>query len=602
MRVKLPCFTPNLQMNRLRNFNKSILTLTFCCLPFLNVAGQQMTAFERVGTDDESVQEYFPGEHRARPVLGDYTNSGYMGLFSGGQDLGGSSGWYADPRWGDLGDGTFANPILNGDYSDPDVIRVGNKYYMICSEFHFMGIPVLESEDMVNWTTIGQIFGRIDLPGYSEMNRYGEGSWAPALRYHDGKFWMFVCMPNDGLFMSTATDPAGPWTPLYCVKEVKGWEDPCPLWDEDGQAYIGRSQLGGGPIYIHKMSPDGTRLLDEGQKVYEGPVAEGTKLFKKDGYYYISIPEGGVGSGWQTVMRSQNIYGPYESRRVLEMGVTKVNGPHQGALVDTPEGEWWFYHFQSADPQGRVVHLQPVVWEEGFPVIGEDYDKNGVGEPMKVCKKPAINSDVKPHAPQSSDDFSSDKLAVQWQFNHNPVDANWSLTSRPGWLEIKALKADNVRMALNQFTQKTMGYRGEATIRLDYSAMTEGQRAGLECIGGKFCGAGICMQKENETLQPVIYFENEGEVKLIKTIEKADAPVIYVKLAIDALNNKHQFSYSLDGQNYVDCGDTFQEGSRDWKGSRVGIYSYNTKEASGSAWFDSFEYKYDGPGGLVTEE
>ena len=523
----------------------SLLSVAFACLPFTSGVAQQMTAFERVGTDDESVQEFFPGEHRARPVLGAYTNSGYMGLFSGGQDLGGSSGWYTDSRWGDLGDGTFANPILNGDYSDPDVIRVGNKYYMICSEFHFMGIPVLESEDMVNWTIIGQIYDRIDYPGFSEMKRYGDGSWAPALRYHDGKFWMFVCMPNDGLFMSTATNPAGPWSPLHCVKSAGGWEDPCPFWDEDGQAYVGRSQLGGGPIYIHKMSADGTRLLDDGQKVYEGPVAEGTKLFKKDGYYYISIPEGGVGSGWQTVMRSKDIYGPYESKRVLEMGVTKVNGPHQGALVDTPEGEWWFYHFQSADPQGRVVHLQPVVWEDGFPVIGMDYDKNGVGEPMKVCKKPSIKCNVTPHAPQSSDDFTSDKLALQWQFNHNPANENWSLTSRPGWLEIKALKAENVRESRNQFTQKTMGYKGEAVIRMDYSDMTEGQRAGLECIGDKFCGAGILMQMDGGVLQPVVYYENEGQVKLIKTIEGADDRIVYVKLAIDALTNNHQFSYSL---------------------------------------------------------
>ena len=232
--------------------SRSALSLVLCCLPFITITAQQMTAFERVGTDDESIQEFFPGEHRARPVLGAYTNSGYMGLFCGGQDLGGSSGWYIDPRWGDLGDGTFANPILNGDYSDPDVIRVGNKYYMICSEFHFMGIPVLESDDMVNWTIVGQIYNHIDLPGFSEMKRYGDGSWAPALRYHDGKFWMFVCMPNDGLFMSTATNAAGPWTPLHCVKSAGGWEDPCPLWDDDGQAYVGRSQLGGGPIYIHK--------------------------------------------------------------------------------------------------------------------------------------------------------------------------------------------------------------------------------------------------------------------------------------------------------------------------------------------------------------
>ena len=275
--------------------NTIAFSLLCCNLAFMPLTAQQMTAFEKVGQGEESVQEFFPGEHRARPVMGAYTDSERMGLFSGGQDLGGSSGWYTDTRWGDLGDGTFANPILNGDYSDPDVIRVGRKYYMTCSEFHFMGMNILESDDMVNWKIIGRIFDRMDLDGYSGMNKYGNGSWAPALRYHDGKFWMYVCTPNEGLFMSTATDPAGPWSPLYQVKNVSGWEDPCPLWDEDGQAYIGRSQLGGGPIIIHKMSADGKTLLDDGRKVYEGPTAEGTKLFLKDGYYYISIPEGGVG-------------------------------------------------------------------------------------------------------------------------------------------------------------------------------------------------------------------------------------------------------------------------------------------------------------------
>ncbi len=578
----------------MKNIKETVLLLSFCCLPIANVTAQQMTSFVKVGTADESVQEFFPGEHRARPVMGDYTNSGQMGLFSGGQDLGGSSGWYTDSRWGDQGDGTFANPVLNGDYSDPDVIRVGNKYYMICSEFHFMGMPILESDDMVNWKIIGQIFGNLD--GYSDMNHYGKGSWAPALRYHAGKFWMYVCTPDEGLFMSTATDPAGPWTPLHCVKSISGWEDPCPLWDEDGQAYMGRSQLGGGPIYIHKMNAEGTELLDNGKKVYEGPTAEGTKLFKKDGYYYISIPEGGVGTGWQTVMRSENIYGTYESKRVLEMGATRVNGPHQGALVDTPEGEWWFYHFQSTDLLGRVVHLQPVVWKDGFPFIGTDYDNNGIGEPMKVCKKPSIAGSNTPFAPQSSDDFSSDKLGVQWQFNHNPVNENWSLTSRAGWLEIKALKADKLRNAPNQLTQKTMGNMGEAIVKLDYSEMTDGQRAGLESIGGKFCGAGI--QKAGDQIQ--VYFEKDGQVDFTANIESGE--IIYIKLTIDGINNKHQFQYSPDGEQYTNCGESFDNKEGDWKGSRVGIYSYNTKEATGSACFDLFEYRFDGPGGLTIKE
>ncbi|HEY6900234.1 MAG TPA: glycoside hydrolase 43 family protein, partial [Puia sp.] len=242
--------------------------------------------------------------------------------------------------WGDQGNGTYINPVLYADYSDPDVIRVDNKYYMVCSEFHYMGMPILESDDMVNWTIAGRIYSRIDLPGYSDFHRFAGGSWAPAIRYHDHKFYVYFCTPDEGLFMSSAEKPEGPWSPLVTVRQIPGWEDPCPFWDEDGKAYLGHSRKGAGPIIIHKMSPDGTTLLDEGVTVYTGPTAEGTKLFKLNGYYYISIPEGGVGTGWQTVLRSKNIYGPYEKKVVLEKGSTPINGPHQGALVATPAGQW----------------------------------------------------------------------------------------------------------------------------------------------------------------------------------------------------------------------------------------------------------------------
>lgn len=512
------------------------------------------------------------------------------------QNMGNSVIQEDDTRWGDLGDGTYANPVLNGDYSDPDVIRVNDKYYMICSEFHFMGMPVLESVDMVNWKIIGQIFSRIDMKGYSTMEKYGGGSWAPSLRYHKGRFWMYVCTPNEGLFMSTAVKPEGPWEPLVCVKSVNGWEDPCPFWDEDGQGYIGRSQLGGGPIFIHKMSADGKTLLDDGVKVYEGPTAEGTKIFKKDGFYYLSIPEGGVSTGWQTVMRSKNIYGPYEAKRVLEMGSTNVNGPHQGALVDTPDGEWWFFHFQSTEPQGRVVHLQPARWVNGFPEIGEDYDGNGIGEPVKVHAKPTVKKLNKIHAPQADDSFDGKKLGIQWQFNHNPDDNKFSLTDKKGWLCIIPQKAEKLRMAKNQLTQKTMGYRGIATVKIDFSHLSEGGRMGLECIGNRFAGAGIMISAENGTSVPYLYCETDGTVTQKTALPSMKKQTMYIRLEIDALHNKHQFYYSADGKEFISLGESFESGSGDWKGSRVGLYAYTTGEPGGHAYFDAFTYHFDGPG------
>lgn len=228
-----------------------------------------------------------------------------------------------------------------------------------------MDIPVLESEDMVNWKIVGKVYDNIDFPGYSTNEQYGKGSWAPTIRFHNNKFWVYFCTPGEGLFMSSSEKPEGPWEPLVLVKGIPGWEDPCPFWDDNGTAYLGHSKVGAGPIIIHKLSTDGKQLLDDGVTVYTGPVAEGTKIHKINGYYYLSIPEGGVGEGWQTILRSKNIFGPYEKKVVLEKGSTKINGPHQGSLVDTPQGEWWFYHFQENGAMGRVVHLQPVFWQNG---------------------------------------------------------------------------------------------------------------------------------------------------------------------------------------------------------------------------------------------
>ena len=289
-----------------------------------------------------------------------------------------------------------------------------------------MGMNILESDDMVNWKIIGRIFDRMDLDGYSGMDKYGNGSWAPALRYHDGKFWMYVCTPNEGLFMSTATDPEGPWSPLYQVKNVSGWEDPCPLWDEDGQAYIGRSQLGGGPIIIHKMSADGKTLLDDGRKVYEGPTAEGTKLFLKDGYYYIIYSVRGC-CGPQSdyavsVARSKKLEGPYEkylgnpilhgSKEVLSIG--------HGTITTTPDGRMYYlchaYQPGSGFYQGRQPYLQEVrMGEDHWPhfVTGEYASRT---QPMPFAESAQVP------VFDFSDDFTGATLRPEWSWNYPYTD------------------------------------------------------------------------------------------------------------------------------------------------------------------------------------
>ena len=484
---------------------------------------------------------------------------------------------HAQLSWGDQGNGTYINPVLNADYSDPDVIRVGKKFYMVASDFHFIGMQVLESNDRVNWQIVSQIYDRFDLPDWDENAHYGGGSWAPSIRWHEGRFYVYFCTPDEGLFVSSAKNAHGPWEPLHCVKSVPKWEDPCPLFDDDGQAYLGRSQHGAGPIIVHKMSPEGKTLLDDGVTVYTGPVAEGTKWLKRNGYYYLIIPEGGVGYGWQTVLRSKNVYGPYEKRVVLEQGSTNVNGPHQGALVDTPNGEWWFYHFQATPALGRVVHLQPVRWKDDWPLIGVDIDGNGIGEPVSVWTKPNVATIQKPMLPQTSDDFNGERLGQQWQWCHNPAKDNWSLTERKGWLTIQALPSPDLKNARNMLTQKSMGYQGEATTMMDCRNITEGSYAGLLCMGREYRGIGI----SNDG----IYLENDGQREVVS---KKKPSKVWLRVSLDVLTNKHQFYYSLDGKHFTAASAAFEMHDGNWKGFRIGLYCYGEQ---GKAQYDTFDYK-----------
>ncbi len=486
--------------------------------------------------------------------------------------------------WGDQGDGTYANPVLNADFSDPDVIRVGEKFYMVASDFHFMGMQVLESDDMVNWRYISQIYSRFDEPGWDDNGHYAGGSWAPAIRHHDGRFYVYFCTPDEGLYMTSAADARGPWEPLHLVKRVKKWEDPCPLWDDDGQAYLGRSQHGAGPIIVHKMSADGRQLLDDGVTVYSGPVAEGTKWLKRNGYYFLIIPEGGVGTGWQTVLRSTNIYGPYERRIMLEQGSTTINGPHQGALVDAPDGSWWFYHFQETPELGRVVHLQPARWLDEWPLMGVDLDGNGIGEPVRSWQKPIASAGRT--LPQTDDDFSCpdgtssfrgkerSPLGLQWQWNHNPQDDHWSLTERKGFLTLHALPATDLKACRNMLTQKVMGYVTESTTVVEARGNCF---AGLASTGREFYGIGVTPQG--------IFIEKDGQRTLVR---QGRFKRLYLRVQNDCIRRSHQFFYSLNGQTFLPAGEPFLMRSGYWKGIRVGLFCYGD---SGLARFDAFTMK-----------
>jgi len=471
--------------------------------------------------------------------------------------------------WGDQGNGTFKNPILKSDYSDPDILRYGDDFYLVASDFHFVGIQVLHSRDLVNWEIIGQVFNRLTMAQrYDEMKGYSQGTWAPAIRYHDGEFYVFVCTPSEGLFMWYAKNPAGPWSETVTVKAVPKWEDPCPFWDDDGQAYLVHSNVGAGPLILHRMSMDGTQLLDDGKEIYRGTVAEGPKLYKRRGYYYISLPEGGVDGGWQTVLRAKNIYGPYERRQVFPKG-----SPHQGGLVELKNGETWFISFKSTGYLGRICYLNPVHWtEDDWPVFGDN------GQPVEAWKKPDVGRTYPTLHPQTSDEFKGKVLSPIWQWNHNPVPTAWSLTRRPGWLRLTAQPADGLSSARNTLTQKLWDSAGLIDVKMDAGRMKDGQRAGFAFMCGSDFGW-VGVGQENG-IRKILWSQAEGPI--------LKSGNVWLR-GINSGNTGRLF-YSLDGKSYVESGISFRLAFRFWKGARIALFSFGPN--GGSADFDYVRYTY----------
>jgi beta-xylosidase len=473
--------------------------------------------------------------------------------------------------WGDQGDGTYKNPVLKSDFSDPDVVRVSGDFYLIASDFHYVGMQVLHSKDLVNWQIIGQVFNKLTMdPKYDLMAAYGQGTWAPSIRYHNGEFYIYVCTPYDGLFMWHAKNPAGPWSATVTVKKIPQWEDPCPFWDDDGQAYLVHSHKGAGPLYLHRMSADGTTLLDDGKLIYQGKNSEGPKMYKRHGYYYISLPEGGVATGGQVMLRSKNIYGPYERRQVLPDG-----SPHQGGMVELDNGEGWFISFKSTGFLGRISYLNPVHWgSDDWPVFGDN------GKAVDSWKKPDVGGVYPISHPQTSDEFDSAILNPIWQWNHNPVNENWSLMHRPGWLRLSGLPADSPALARNTLTQKIWDSNGSVTVKMDAQSMTDGQRAGFTFVSGNvFAWIGVAQEKSARRISwdgdlgsgPVL----TGTQVFLRGVYHADAAQLW---------------YSLDGENYIDTNQHVKLKFANWKGARVGMFCFGP--GRGSADFDYFHYVY----------
>ncbi|HNA18230.1 MAG TPA: family 43 glycosylhydrolase, partial [Ferruginibacter sp.] len=345
---------------------------------------------------------------------------------------------YVSAVWvADKGNGTYTNPVIHADYSDPDAIRVGTDFYMTASSFEAIpGLPILHSKDLVNWTLIGHALKRQPPFDHFAKPQHGNGVWAPSIRYHNNEFWIYYPDPDFGIYLTKAKNIQGPWSEPVLVEAGKGLIDPCPLWDDNGKVYLVHAYAGSRAgiksiLVLKQLNAEGTKTIDAGVLVYDGheqdPTIEGPKLYKRNGYYYIFAPAGGVSTGWQLVLRSRNIYGPYERKVVMDQGNTNVNGPHQGAWVSTQTGEDWFLHFQDKEAYGRVVHLQPVKWLNDWPVIGEDKDGDGRGEPVLRYKKPTVGKTYPMATPAGSDEFNDPRIGLPWQWMANPK-ATWAFS------------------------------------------------------------------------------------------------------------------------------------------------------------------------------
>jgi beta-xylosidase len=500
-----------------------------------------------------------------------------------------SKAWVADN-----GDGTYRNPILYADYSDPDVVRAGSDFYLTASSFNAVpGLPILHSRDLVNWQLIGHALS-VQPPTdiYSKV-QHGNGVWAPAIRYHGGEFFIFYPDPDFGVYMVKARRPEGPWSDPLLIKAVKGWIDPCPLWDDDGQAYLvtalAASRAGlKSMLVVSRLTPDGTRVFGDPAIVYDGhatdPTLEGPKFYKRNGYYYIFAPAGGVPTGWQLALRSRNVYGPYERRVVLSQGKSPVNGPHQGAWVDTPDGESWFLHFQDLGPYGRVVHLQPMKWVDDWPVIGED------GTPVLRWRKPKVSESYPVVTPPDSDEFNAISLGPQWQWQADP-QPNWAFPSLAlGVLRLPCLSPPDVFRNFwdlpNLLLQKFPGPKFAVTAKVTFSAQAEGDETGLIVMGQDYARLAIRKAGADLTIvQAVGKDASRGAAEKIAATAKGVPSTMYLRVAV-ADGARCHFSYSKDGVNFEPIGQPFLAKPGQWIGAKVGLFALRSTPSRESGYAD----------------
>lgn len=512
------------------------------------------------------------------------------------------------PWVADLGDGRYRNPVLHTDYSDPDVIRVGDRFYMTASSFtNVPGLPLLESPDLVNWSLVGHALKELVPRETFNRPQYGKGVWAPTIRHNNGRFFIFYGDPDFGIYVVEAENFRGPWSTPRLLVAGKGLIDPTPFWDEDGKAYLAHawafSRAGKNNIVtLRRMAPDARRMLDgAGVDIIDGATfagyhtIEGPKLYKANGYYYMFAPAGGVEQGWQSVFRSRSLTGPYEARKVMDQGDTPINGPHQGAWVSAADGRDWFMHFQDKGPYGRVLHLQPMTWKDDWPLIGQPGRRAGTGEPVATFVKPVQGHG--PVSPPTSDDFKASTLGAQW---------TWSANPQPGWFELRptlgqlrlftvaSREADgHVRASPAILSQRAPASQFLVTTRIKLNEAKEGDRAGLIVNALQYTWLGLRRKAGVNELVWTVCGPFGPRCQEQTTVVLSPAPEELTLRMYMGENAFVNFAYSIDHKTFVRAGSAFPVTRGTWVGAQIGLFAVG--EQSGS-WLDVQGFDLTAPG------
>lgn len=520
---------------------------------------------------------------------------------------------YRSEVWvSDEGNGMYRNPVLHADYSDPDVCVVGEDYFLTASSFNCTpGLPILHSKDLVNWKIVNYALKKVEPVEYYNEARHGKGVWAPSIRFHEGMYYIYWGDPDFGIFMVKTRDPYGEWDKPVLVKAGKGMIDPCPLWDDDGRVYLAHAWAGSrakfnSVLTVCELNKEGTKVISDPVLVFDGNdgvnhTIEGAKFYKRNGFYYLFAPAGGVVSGWQLVMRSKNVYGPYEPRIVMAQGKTDINGPHQGGWVDTPAGESWFLHFQDKGAYGRVLHLNPMKWVNDWPVIGVDRDGDGCGDPVSRYRKPKTDKTYPIETPVESDEFDTRKLGLQWEWHANYQDV-FGFTTNMGYARIYGHELSshfkNFWEVPNLLMQKFPAEEFTATAKLKVSAKDDGQLSGLIVMGWDYSWIGVEKQGEKFLLKQAICKDAEqGNLEQVSTLavlepsKKFEAGLfpnfereIYIRVRVGK-EAYCRFSYSLDGKKFTEAGTLFKARQGKWIGAKVGMFCV-TPHGKERGWVD----------------